>query len=338
MAGLCLSLMKQIVLVRSLLLLFTIYMHRILCLPSFFPILVYHAQTARDFGTLIPEIKGYCRDFAPNINLNPKERIAIMRKNGNAIRLQDYFTSEQSMPNELTFGLAWDVTNGVNIDLDASAICLDSNLNVVDIISYKKLGSDDHAILHFGDEREGDAIGDDEMIRLNLNSLNPTIAHIAFVINSFSGQELDDVSEASCHLFDTRTRNDLAYYNLSDNKVVDKKTALLMASLFRENGDGQWCMRIIGEPAMGRVASQVVSPLQYFLKNNPPVGFQEVPEPEIIVNEMPEDVEIAVEAVAEQDAAPHDTSNNVFVPPYATSVNPSPNAGVSGAPFVPSYS
>merc|ERR1712038_2078972 len=62
-------------------------------------------HTARDFGTLIPEIKGYCRDFAPNIAINPTERIAIMRKGG-AIRLRDYSSPNQPFPDKVTFGLA----------------------------------------------------------------------------------------------------------------------------------------------------------------------------------------------------------------------------------------
>lgn len=256
-----------------------------------------------------------------------------MRKNGNAIRLHDYALSDQqNMPDKLTFGLAWDVTNGVNIDLDASAICLDSSLDVVDIVSYQKLTSSDGAILHCGDEREGDEIGDDEKIVLILNRLNPKITHIAFVINSYSGQELDDVSAASCHLYNTSTGHDLAYYNLSDNKVVDKHTALLMASLFRENGEsGEWCMRIISEPAIGRVAKDVLGKLQSFLKNNQPLGIQEVPEPEIIVNEMPDDVDIAVDL----DIPAHKISDNVFVPSYDNKKPIPRNNDISNNVFVP---
>ena len=38
------------------------------------------------------------------------------------MRIKDYFGAVGSKP--LVFGLAWDVTDGVNIDLDASAILL----------------------------------------------------------------------------------------------------------------------------------------------------------------------------------------------------------------------
>ena len=120
----------------------------------------------------------------------------------------------------MTFGLAWDVTNGVNIDLDASAICLNSSLAKVDIVWFRKLTSDDRAIQHSGDEREGDEVGDDEKIQIQLGDINPEIKHIAFVINSFSGQELDDIRLAACHLFDPTTGVEIAKYKLSNNVAI----------------------------------------------------------------------------------------------------------------------
>lgn len=278
-------------------------------------------HTARDFGTLIPEIKGYCRDFFPSIKVDPRERIAIMRKGG-AVRLRDYSAPNQPVPEKVTFGLAWDITNGQNIDLDASAICLNSSLDCVDIISYKQLRSKDGAILHGGDEREGDEAGDDEKIHLFLSALDPSIAHVGFVINSFSGQELDDISKASCHLYDSYSRVDIASYTLTNNKTLDKRTGLVMASLYKDE-DESWCMRVISEAAHGRVAAHLVDELQAFLRSNPPPTVQEVPEPEIVVNEMPQDVEIAVEPVVPV----HEVADNIVVPTVP---------GKASGPFVPS--
>ena len=44
-----------------------------------------------------------------------------------------------TVPDHFTCGLAWDVTDGVNIDLDASAIMLGSNLSLKDIVFFGKL-------------------------------------------------------------------------------------------------------------------------------------------------------------------------------------------------------
>ena len=111
---------------------------------------------ARDFGSLIPYFKSYTYDLIPTIPVDPTERVAILRKGGN-VRLRDY-TLGGRLPSQLTFGLAWDVTDGVNIDLDASAVCFDSQLKCVDVICAKQkhFQSKDGSIIHHGDEKEGD--------------------------------------------------------------------------------------------------------------------------------------------------------------------------------------
>lgn len=243
--------------------------------------------SARDFGSLIPEIKGYSRDICPSIqNIDPHERIAIMRKNG-TIQLQDYTNKRH-----FVFGLAWDVTHGVNIDLDASAICLDASLNPVDIVWFRQLKSKDGSIIHSGDEREGDSVGDDEKMTIHLDQVQENVAYIGFVVNSYSGQELDDVARASCHLYDASSGADIARYQLSNGKELDKRTALVMGCLYRESMGGNWNLRIISEPAHGRTAADNVDELQRFLRAHPPQPFSSPPDPEIIVNAMPSPVPI----------------------------------------------
>ena len=97
------------------------------------------------------------------------------------------------------FGLAWDVTDGVNIDLDASAIMLSNNggkLALIDLVYFGKLVSSDGSIRHCGDQRTGAAAGDDEQIVLNLPSVHPSVYAIGIVINSYSGQVLLPLPDA----------------------------------------------------------------------------------------------------------------------------------------------
>jgi stress response protein SCP2 len=246
---------------------------------------------ARDFGSLIPEIKGYTRDLVPDIAINPKERIAVMRKGG-TIRVSDYVPGG-SIPKNVTFGLAWDVTNGVNIDLDASAILLDANHELVEIVSFQNLTSSDGSIRHSGDEREGDEHGDDEKINLCLGDVSPNIKYIGFVVNSYSRQELDDIALASCHLFDPATNTDIATFTLSHSKELDKHTALVMGCVYRgsnNDNDNDWYLRIIAEPRQGSMAKDNVGDLQHYLRHNPPQPPSIVPEPEIVITAMPDAV------------------------------------------------
>jgi len=270
-------------------------------------------HTARDFGTLIPEIKGYSRDLCPGIEINPRERIAIMRKGG-VIRVKDFENSTSLTDRTLVFGLAWDVTNGENIDLDASAICLDSSLNLVEIISYKNLCSSNKSIRHGGDERTGDKEGDDEKIFIDLHKIPADVMHVGFVINSYSGQELDDVSLAKCHLFDAQTGDDLAMYKLSNDKSLDKHTGLLMACLYR-NAD-EWNLRIISQAAQGLVAEKLVDDLKHFIRSVPAPAPAFIPEPDIIVNAMPDFLPVNEEEV---EVNPFDTTG-VPVPQPTTNV------------------
>ena len=66
----------------------------------------------------------------------------------------DCFGSQ--VPEHLVMGLSWDITQGRNIDLDASALLLDAQMRQIDLVFFGKLGSSDGAVRHGGDEREGD--------------------------------------------------------------------------------------------------------------------------------------------------------------------------------------
>jgi len=137
----------------------------------------------------------------------------------------------------------------------------------LDLVYFGKLASSDGAIRHGGDEREGDEKGDDEKIFLQLGRIHPAVKYIGFVINSYSGQELDDVKDASCHLFDHSTCRDLASFRLTNCKMLDKHTALVLGMLFRDGPE--WGFEIISEAAQGRTAVDNVDELQNFIKRRP---------------------------------------------------------------------
>ena len=98
-------------------------------------------------------------------------RVAIMRKGG-LVRLSDY-TGPNGIPPTLVLGLFWDVTDGVEIDLDASCVMLDANLKQLDLVYFGKLRSSDGSLQHGGDEREGDEKGDDEKVLIT-----PSLPHV----------------------------------------------------------------------------------------------------------------------------------------------------------------
>jgi stress response protein SCP2 len=161
-------------------------------------------------------------------------------------------------------------------------------------------------VKHSGDEREGDAFGDDEKIHFSLPKVPDHVAYIGLVVNSFSGQELDDVSRASCHLFDPKTSIDVAKYTLTNCTALNGHTALVMGCLYRSAlvgaggnsaNNGGWCLRIIAEPAQGRTVHDNVDELQRFLRNNPPQKPSIPPEPEIVLTAMPDPIIVEEEEI-----------------------------------------
>jgi tellurium resistance protein TerZ len=226
--------------------------------------------------------------------VDPTERAAILRKGG-TVRLSDCCPGGR-IPCFVTFGLAWDMTNDRNVDLDASCICLDASLKEVDLVSWKQLKSKDSSIHHHGDEREGDEIGDDEKISLRLNHVHSNIQYIGFVINSYSGEELDDVARASCHLFDTQSSMDMASHAMTDSSSLDGCTALLVACLYRDPANFDWCLCIISEGAHGKLAQDNVVTLSNYLKQNPPRIPPMEEEVEIVVG-MPDPIPLEDEEI-----------------------------------------
>lgn len=245
-----------------------------------------HATLARSFPK--------SRDLVPSIRNDPTERVAILRKGG-AVRVSDYSPGHK-LPTWLRLGLAWDITNGRNIDLDASAILLDGRFRVKDMVWFRNLTSSCGSIRHGGDEREGDEAGDDEKISVNLNAVPRDVRFICFVLNSFSGQELDDVSKASCHLYDHASRVELAKYALTNTAELNHHKALLMACLYRNTKDpNDWRLWILSQPRQGRTVEDNVPDLVHYLRNNnpppvaPPITVKD--EDEVFVTAMPSGLE-----------------------------------------------
>ena len=224
-------------------------------------------HTARDFGSVIPEIKGYCADIIPGTVVNPNEKIALMRKGG-FVRLSNYAAGH--VVDTVTFGLAWDVTNGCDIDLDASVIVLDQYLSEIDTVWFKQLRSRDGAIKHCGDEREGDEEGDDEQIDLKLSLVDDRAVYLGFCVNSYSGEPLNKVAATGCHIFDTRSKHDFASFKMTGMSDLKGKTALIMGILYRDPQNPlEWMLHVCALPGTGKVVKNNVGNLQAYITTQP---------------------------------------------------------------------
>lgn len=165
-------------------------------------------------------------------------------------------------------GLGWDsaapVKKGffgkaksVEVDLDASAIFFDAAGKPLDQVWYNQLQSKDGSTRHTGDNLTGDGAGDDETILVNLELVSPAVAHIVFVISSYTGQTFDQVQNAFCRLVDDSTPGspEIAKYQLTDSGT---HSAMIMSKVSRD-GAG-WTFKAIGERAQGRSVADLIAP------------------------------------------------------------------------------
>lgn len=169
----------------------------------------------------------------------------------------------------VVMGLGWDVVqkkglfglgSSTSIDLDASCLIFDENKQLLDAVWFVQLASKDGSIIHTGDNRTGAGDGDDEQIKVNLSLIPSSVKSIVFTVNSFTGQNFSQISNAFCRLIDERTDKEIARYNLSTQGT---HTAQIMCKLYRHNGE--WKMHAIGENGTGRTIKDLLPQITPFI-------------------------------------------------------------------------
>lgn len=149
-------------------------------------------------------------------------------------------------------GLGWDPqsSSGAEFDLDASAlICgIDGRvLSDADFVFYGQLTSRTGAVVHNGDNRDGEGEGDDEQLTVNLELLPTTAFSIVFAVSIHEAvardQSFGKVQNAFIRVENQADGHELARFALSDGASAD--TALVFGELYRD-GD-EWRFRAIGD-------------------------------------------------------------------------------------------
>jgi tellurium resistance protein TerZ len=141
-----------------------------------------------------------------------------------------------------------------DIDLDASCILFDASMKPVDLVWFKQLKSRDGSIRHSGDNRTGEGDGDDESIAVDLAALPPSVIHLVFTVNSFTGANFERIQNAYCRIVNAGNKSELARFNLSEQGA---HTGVVMASMTR--GAAGWEFKAIGQTTRGRTADDLVN-------------------------------------------------------------------------------
>ena len=174
------------------------------------------------------------------------------RPQGNGVHLKKGQKVALGAPGQtltsIKVGLGWDVTDG-RCDLDASAFMLGADGKVIGddwFVFYGQTNSPDGSVIHSGDS-QGNDIGDDETITINLNQINPNVKKITFVVTINEaleqGLNFSMVSNAYVRVMDGTTGAELNKFMLTD--YYSNVTAMVVGEVYNHNG--QWKFNAVGD-------------------------------------------------------------------------------------------
>ena len=166
-------------------------------------------------------------------------------------------TKENPGLTKVKIGLSWDVKEGVNADLDAAAICLNSNEKIAGtfdsnsgintgLVYYNNLQFS--SIKHCGDNRTGEGSGDDEIITIDLNSISEEVESVLASITIYNEPNAEKVvfgrvKNATVRLYNAETNQALYEFDLTED--ASNGTAVEMCRVYKKGG--QWRFATLGE-------------------------------------------------------------------------------------------
>lgn len=153
---------------------------------------------------------------------------------------------------KVQIGLAWDPqkASGQEFDLDASVFLVgaDGKTKEENFIYYNNLKSLDGSVVHSGDNRKGDAAGDDETITIDLTKIPADIDKIVAVITihdaAARSQTFGQVDNTKATLYDVTNGAPVPLLSYELNEDMSRDTAVHVCDLYRK--DGGWKFNAAG--------------------------------------------------------------------------------------------
>ncbi|TCM66458.1 tellurium resistance protein TerD [Acinetobacter calcoaceticus] len=153
-------------------------------------------------------------------------------------------------------GLGWDArsTDGADFDLDASAFLLGANDKVrgeQDFIFYNQPRSAEGSVEHTGDNRTGAGDGDDESIKIELNTVPADVQKVVITVTIHDAetrrQNFGQVQNAFIRIVNDQSQVEIVRFDL--NEDYSTETAMVFGELYRHNNE--WKFRAVGQGYAG---------------------------------------------------------------------------------------
>lgn len=192
------------------------------------------------------------------INLEKGQRINLQKSNGTTLQHVCVGINWGAIEKKGFFG-----TKKEAVDLDASCALYDENKKLIDTIYFGNLRSKDDSVMHSGDDLTGDMGGDDgldnEVIQVDFSRLHPSVNYVAFVLNSFRGQDFGSIPFASIRIYEgtpSRVTEVFAKYDIAHGAGFAGHVSMVMGVFYKRNGE--WKFNAIGEPTKDKKLQETV--------------------------------------------------------------------------------
>jgi len=194
------------------------------------------------------------------INLQKGQRISLEKTNGTKLQQVCVGINWGAIEKKGLFGFG---SSKEAVDLDASCAVYNENKQLLEVVYFGNLASKDGTIKHSGDDRTGDTGGDDgldnEVITVDLSRLPANAAYVAFVLNSFQGQDFASIPFASIRIYEgsaTRVNEVFATYDIANGANFAGHVSMVLGVFYKKNSE--WKFNAIGEPTKDKKLEQTV--------------------------------------------------------------------------------
>ncbi|MDY7575101.1 TerD family protein [Actimicrobium sp. CCI2.3] len=157
---------------------------------------------------------------------------------------------------QVLVGLGWSArsSDGAAFDLDASLFMVQENGKVRgdhDFIFYNQLRSLCGSVEHSGDNQTGEGDGDDEALKVLLDSVPPEITRLVVAVTIHDAdlrkQNFGMVEDAYIRIVNLETRAEIVRFDLSED--YSTQTAMVFAEVYRHQGE--WKFKAVGQGYAG---------------------------------------------------------------------------------------
>jgi len=179
------------------------------------------------------------------INLSKGQKIDLKKRDGTTLKTFYVGANWGAIEEKGFFG-----SKKVAVDLDLSIGTFSKSKELLEVIYFGNLST--NGIKHSGDDLVGDEEGDDgldnEVIEVNLNTIDSEVDQIVFVLNSYKGQDFATIPYASLRIYEGKAEkvdHVVATYNIAHDAKFANHVSMILGKLSHINNE--WKFTAIGE-------------------------------------------------------------------------------------------